>query len=570
MKKMDIVFDVNSKKSISISLDEIIKSRALFQANSGGGKSYLLRKFLEESHGLVQQIIIDPEGEFATLRELPDNDYLLVAKDSSADIQLDSRHAPLLAKKLMETNANAIIDLYEINPFERIKYVKIFVDALVNLPKSLWHPCLVIIDEIHTFAPESSKGRSESLESVASLASRGRKRGYALIGATQKLSKFHKDVAAELNTKFTGRCVLDIDQKRAAAELGMSDYRSLRNLDHEFWAFGPAISGEPIKVKSYHVKTTHEDIGSTNNYTIANQDKIKQLRKNFQDLPQEAESELRTILDYQNKIQEFKTKITSLERQQPKQDPQTLESAFQRGRGCALAEAQRHLIQIKHDAQKYIQYLEDTISTVTNNLDSIHSKLHTLPKLPIPSFDLKLPILTDNSPLTAARKIINASQTDSQTKLGRCEESILKSLIQRGKKSSKLQIAVLAGYSSTSGGFNNAISKLKNLQFISSDNGDFEITQDGINHIGYFEPIPDDHGSILNFWTKKLGKCPASILNYICNNSKDSWHTKENIAEATGYSVNSGGFNNGLSQVCSLKLVKRNNGLFRATEEMFP
>jgi len=231
MELEKIIYNVETKTSVFLDLDKIIKGRALFQANSGGGKSYLLRKFLEESNGKVQQIIIDPEGEFSTLREK--YDYLLVGKDN-ADIQIDTRHAALLAKKLMETGNNAILDLYEMSPFERIRFVKVFVDALVNLPKSLWHPCIIVIDEIHTFAPESSKGRSESLESVASLASRGRKRGYALIGATQKLSKFHKDVAAELNTKFTGRCTLDIDQKRAAQELGIKDHTTLRNLDHEF------------------------------------------------------------------------------------------------------------------------------------------------------------------------------------------------------------------------------------------------------------------------------------------------------------------------------------------------
>ena len=56
-----VIFDVETKKSIPIDLNKIIKGRALFQANSGGGKSYIVRKFLEESHGIVQQIIIDPE-----------------------------------------------------------------------------------------------------------------------------------------------------------------------------------------------------------------------------------------------------------------------------------------------------------------------------------------------------------------------------------------------------------------------------------------------------------------------------------------------------------------------------
>ncbi|HXK31143.1 MAG TPA: ATP-binding protein, partial [Candidatus Paceibacterota bacterium] len=40
----------------SLNLDELIVSKLLVQANSGGGKSWLLRRILEQSHGKVQQI----------------------------------------------------------------------------------------------------------------------------------------------------------------------------------------------------------------------------------------------------------------------------------------------------------------------------------------------------------------------------------------------------------------------------------------------------------------------------------------------------------------------------------
>jgi DNA helicase HerA-like ATPase len=63
---------------VKLDIQKVIEGRALIQANSGGGKSYLLRKILEESNGKVQQIIIDPEGEYSTLREKFDNYILFV------------------------------------------------------------------------------------------------------------------------------------------------------------------------------------------------------------------------------------------------------------------------------------------------------------------------------------------------------------------------------------------------------------------------------------------------------------------------------------------------------------
>lgn len=563
-----VIFDVETKKSIPIDLNKIIKGRALFQANSGGGKSYIVRKFLEESHGIVQQIIIDPEGEYHTLRELPDNDYLLVSKDKNADIQLDIKHAPLLAKKLMETGANAIIDIYEMNPFDRIRFVKVFLDALVNLPKNLWHQCLIVIDEIHTFAPESSK--AESLESVASLASRGRKRGYALIGATQKLSKFHKDVAAELNTKFTGRCTLDIDQKRAAAELGIKAYQTLRDLDFEFYVYGPAIPGGTIKVKSYPVKTTHEDIGTTADFKIANPEKIKKLRENFQELPQEAENELKTVEDLRSKIRELTTSLNSVKASKPIQDPYIIENtkreAYSQGLRVGIESTTLHFKSNCQDSRNAVFSAETMLRNARDRLDEVLLKEQNiaLPNPIKPSPPIKILNVRINNPM---EKTIGFS---TEEKIGRCEESILKALIQRGKKSSKLQVAVIAGYSHTSGGFNNAISRLKSLGFMLADNGELEITNDGINYIGYSNPIPDDHETLLNFWVGKIGKCPGEILKYICKN-QHSWNVKSHIANATGYSENSGGFNNGLSKVVSLGLAERGHGgMFRASQELFP
>ena len=60
------------------------------------------------------------------------------------------------------------------------------------------------------------------------------------------------------------------------------------------------------------------------------------------------------------------------------------------------------------------------------------------------------------------------------------------------------------------------------------------------------------------------------FLEFICGNYP-SWITKQSIAEATGYSVGSGGFNNGISKLVNLGLSERGQeGMIRASEEMFP
>ena len=80
---------------------------------------------------------------------------------------------------------------------------------------------------------------------------RGRKRGFCGILATQRISKLHKDAAAEANNKMIGRSALDVDMKRSADELGFSgrdDQHRLRTLKPgEFFCFGPALSDTVIE-----------------------------------------------------------------------------------------------------------------------------------------------------------------------------------------------------------------------------------------------------------------------------------------------------------------------------------
>src|SRR3990167_5077011 len=142
--------EIKISEDCSLNLEKLIATRMLINANSGGGKSWSIRRLLEQSHGQVQQIVIDLEGEFATLREK--YDYLLVGQ--GGEIPISIRTAELLARKLLELNVSTILDLSELKHPERITFVKRFLDSLINSPKELWHPVLVIVDEAHQFCPE--------------------------------------------------------------------------------------------------------------------------------------------------------------------------------------------------------------------------------------------------------------------------------------------------------------------------------------------------------------------------------------------------------------------------------
>lgn len=297
-----------------LNLERLIETRLLIQASSGAGKSWCLRRILEQTHGKVQQIVIDPEGEFASLREK--FDYVLVARNGG-DAIADPKLARILAVRLLELGVSAILDIYELPPRDRVAFVKQFVDALVNAPRKLRHQLLVVLDEAHVFCPQ--KGDAESAQAVIDLCSRGRKRGFCPILATQRLSKLNKDAAAEMVNKLIGRTGLDVDAARAIEELGMvraEGRAALRTLEAgEFFAYGPALTMAVERIRIGPVQTTHPKSGSRiDPKPPPPSAAIRDLLPKLGDLPKEAAEEMGMVLRIQAENAELRRELHAAKR----------------------------------------------------------------------------------------------------------------------------------------------------------------------------------------------------------------------------------------------------------------
>lgn len=285
----------SAEGDLAIDLPKLLETRMLVQSNSGGGKSWALRRLLEQTALAAQQIIIDVEGEFTTLREK--FDYVICAPQE-ADAAATPHTAAILARKLRELRVSAVLDIHDLKAHERQAFVRKFFDALMQSPREHWNPALIVLDEAHLFAPEQAK--AESTASVIDIATRGRKRGLSLLAAPQRLSKLHKDVAAELLNKIIGRTGLDVDVRRAADELGMTGrdaMMTLRKLEPgEFFAFGPALTRSVTKVTIGPVRTTHPKVGDRLSIkTPAPSRKVLSVLQDLADIPREAEEEAVTL-----------------------------------------------------------------------------------------------------------------------------------------------------------------------------------------------------------------------------------------------------------------------------------
>ncbi|WP_126173730.1 ATP-binding protein [Altericroceibacterium xinjiangense] len=246
---------------VQLDIEELLATRLLVQGNSGSGKSHLLRRLLEESAGMVQQVIIDPEGDFVSLAE--PFGHVVIDGSAYADAEIG-----VIGARIREHRASVILALDGLEIDSQMRCAALFLSALFDAPAKHWYPALVIVDEAQVFAPAaagevSDEARRTSLAAMTNLMCRGRKRGLAGVIATQRIAKLAKNVAAEASNFLMGRTFLDIDMARAADLLGMERRQAeqIRDLERgHFLGLGPAISRRPVAVKVGAVQTSARSV----------------------------------------------------------------------------------------------------------------------------------------------------------------------------------------------------------------------------------------------------------------------------------------------------------------------
>lgn len=530
---------------VTCDLDTLVNTRLLVQANSGAGKSWALRRLLEQTHGHVQQLVIDPEGEFSSLRAK--FDYVLAAR-TGGDTIADPRSAKLLAERLLELGVSAILDIYELKPHERVKFVRVFVDALVEAPKNLWHPALVVLDEAHVYCPE--QGDAESAEAVKGLATRGRKRGFCLVLATQRLSKLHKDAAAECNNKLIGRSSLDVDMKRASDELGFTTKEqrlSLRDLGNgDFFAFGPALSHHVVKVHVGNVQTEHPKAGSHLASVVPPPtEKVRAVLSKLADLPAEAEAREKSIDDLKRDNANLRRQLTEAHKAQPK------------------TEIQRVDVPVLTDGM--LADLRQAVAPMTAALAVIGDAIAKAKNAPPP---VQRARIEEVRVVTPRRESARKASGPSDSALGKCERAILRVLacFDDGCVSGKLTL--LSGYR-YSGGFKNSLATLRVNGYLDGANtGVMRITDAGLDALGSFEPLPQGD-DLAQYWLQhqSFGKCERAILAALLDHPRGL--DANALCAATDYEY-SGGFKNSLANLRTAGvLVGRNTEVMRAHEDLF-
>lgn len=536
----------------TLNLERLLETRMLVQANSGGGKSWLLRRLLEQTAPRVQQLVIDPEGEFATLREKFD---YVIAAPHDGDAVATPKTAALLARRLLEAGVSAVLDVYDLKAHERQAFVRRFLDSLVNAPRALWHPVLVVIDEAHLFCPQA--GSAEAASAVIDLCTRGRKRGLAPVLATQRLSKLHKDAAAEMLNKLVGRTGLDVDVKRAADELGMSAREgtaALRALaPGEFYAYGPALSPIVQRLTVGPVATTHPKSGHRLMAPPpAPSARVRASLAKLADLQQAAEQEA-------GDLEAMKRRVQELEQQLRKAGEGALMVAAQRGVPepevqqrirAAVAEARAQAGPDHRDAA-----LRSILQTATAALQDLSA--------PTETFERKTHERLAKPPRAPAPGKVAGLRAGAVR--------ILQQLASRAPEGySRSQVGVLTGFAPKGGTFNTYLGDLRRAGFLVERDGLLFATPEGIAHLGSdVPPAPTTHEEAMALWRRALRAGAFRMLEAIVS-AGGKGLSRAAIAAAVDMERSGGTFNTYLGDLRRNGLITETGGVAVANDILFP
>lgn len=594
---------------LMVDVPRLVEGKLVTQSSSGGGKSMTIRTLLERTHGMLPHIILDKDGEFASLRER--HNYVLAGK--SGDIPAHPKTAEVLAKRTMAMGFSLIVDLYDLLHADKHLFVRLFLEAVFNADKKLWRERLLVIDEAHRFCPENGEGVSEAKEIIIECCDDGRKRGLGVVLATQRIAKLDKSALAECENKLIGRTNYDDDRRRAGKELGFSakdELLAIRDLRRgQFFAQGAALSDNVVKATIHLARTTHPKAGHRIRLkTPAPTAAVKAMLAKLKDIPKEAETDLRDRKAMAGRIADLESQIRVLKAPKPAAAPIPLPKAPEAAPGPTRAQIRGFLEADRRTvadacAHRADLAMEDIVNSIVGLRSSAAAALHAEINKMGRAMDLSVgaiaarlrkdlkasagalpkPDIKEAKPAPAAETpkparvqgpaVAPAPDVSDGKPLGECERNIVAFLAAMPwQLFTKRQVARLCRprkfYSANGGGFNNALSRLRSIGAISEDGAGRMKLHDAAGGLGIIPPGSRPQHTVES-WLAKLGAAERAIYEALQSSGRHM--QKEEIAERTQYRPEGGGFNNAISGLKSIGLVASGpDGLFvdRATAEM--
>lgn len=150
--------------------------------------------------------------------------------------------------------------------------------------------------------------------------------------------------------------------------------------------------------------------------------------------------------------------------------------------------------------------------------------------------------------------------------LGRAERAILTACAQHPAGRTRVQAALLSGYSIKSSSFSNALGALRSKEYVYRGEP-IKATAQGLAALGSFDPLPQGPALVAH-WMQQLGKAERALLEVIVK-AYPKAVSRDDLAQRSGYSDKSSSFTNALGRLRSLELINRGQEIKVADELMW-
>jgi uncharacterized protein len=560
-------------------LDAITQSIALLAVRRAG-KSNAAAVMAEEMHKAgLPWVAIDPKGDWWGLRSSADGTSpglpVPIFGGLHGDMPLVPEAGKLIAELITEENLTCVLDVSEFaSKAAQMRFLTDLGERLFRLHGKHPQPRHIFLEEADDVVPQRVMAdMARCVGAWSKLVKQGGSRGLGITLISQRSAVVNKDCLTQTETMIALRTTSPQDRKAILDWVSYHDVAreivdSLPGLDDgEAWVCSPhwlGKHGQPAIQRARFRQRATFDSGATPT--------LRQRRKpaTLSDI------DLGAILGRMEAVTEkaaqddpaaLRRKIAALERQaRTLADPAEVTRLATENRElrAQLTEAQARpaervevsVLQPGDSAaiEQFVTGLRDTAAHLELALSRAAS--------PAPRPASRTPVAAPRP-----RPVAPAPQPEGQPgpaesdgiALGKAHRAVLGVLAQFPEGRTKVQLALLSGYSVKSSGYGNTLSALRVAGFINRGNP-IQITPEGIAAIGDdWEPLPAGE-ALVGHWMTQLGKAERTILRYLLESYPEP-RSKDEVSAATGYSVTSSGFGNALSKLRTLELINREPGI---------
>lgn len=579
---------IHLAKGLSVDAAELASQVVAAIGMRGSGKSNIMAVIAEQLLAAeIQVLILDYVGIWPSLRleadgKTPSKFNIPVLGGNHGDIALLPTSGTLVAQALARSGSSAVLDVSRFSKTKRCTFATDFAESLFEAKKDHPGPTFFILEEAQRYIPQKvQKGQERMLGAFEEIAEVGRNFGLGLGLLSQRPQKLNKDVLnlTELLFAFQANGVLErkaisewVQEKEAEGRTEVKD--ELPSLQK-----GQALTWSPSWLRIYgkyqlNKKTTY-DAGKTPTQARMTM-KVRPLdlavlEKDMAAVVAQGKAEDPKAL--RAEISRLTRELGIADRKVPKlvaptapAVPKGLEAAIRRTREILSGFGEELAGLVDKRTSILLGRLDEALRLVNGASEiavgaqkAAHKNAIVMAKEPR--------LQPGNNPTARKLRADLHAERNGEHHLSRSAQAALVALAQKGGKATAAQVAIISGYSLTSSGFQNGLSELRSGGLMSGSRDALLLLDAGRALVPGVDPLPSGE-ALLAFWLNsgKLGKCERAVLKVIYDRVEVD---RETLADESGYSLTSSGFQNALSTLRTLELASGPSGGGMTIAEVF-